>query len=91
MTEKLNPQITSPDLGILDEKCLDLSRVTCFVNSEILPLFCFHRITIADTDAKCPYHTREELVVGQNESIDPNIFLFDISRAFGFERRGAYR
>lgn len=75
MTQELDPDISCPDLGILNEKSLYFSRITSFVCSEILPLLHLDWISITDAHTEGSEHAREELVVGKNKSIDPDIFL----------------
>lgn len=75
VAEELDTDVPCPNLRVGDEKGLDLSRVSGFVCPDIFPFLHLDRVSVADTDSESPYHTREELIIGENHSIDPNIFL----------------
>ena len=75
MVQELNSHVSGPNLRILDEKSLYLSGVTRFVGSKVLLLLHFHRIAVTDTDSESTYHAGEELIVGKNKSVNPNVLL----------------
>lgn len=75
MAEKFDPKIPCPYVGVFDEESLYFSGISGFICSDILPLLHFHRISITDTDAELANHAGKELIVGKDNSIDPDVFL----------------
>lgn len=75
MAQKLDPDVSRPDLRILNQECLYFPRIPSFICPDILPLICFDWVSIADADLEGSYLAGEELVVCKDNSVYPNIFL----------------
>lgn len=75
VAQEFDSDISCPYLRIFDQERLDFSGVPGFIGTNVLPLLELYGVLVTYADTEALYHTREELIVRKNESVNPNVLL----------------
>lgn len=73
MRQELNPQVSCPNQGLLDQESLNLTCIPRFENAKFLPTIRPDGVAVTDADTESAKDGAEEFVVGQHDRIDENV------------------
>src|SRR4051812_36293583 len=73
MRKKLDAQIPRPNKRVFNSKCLHLTGIPRLIDTQLLPLIRFSRISIRDTNTERVEDGAEELIIRKDDRVNKDI------------------